>query len=88
MIGSDAALNAAHNRTRIVTKPMAPIVVGLRELNGLPPTFTRRVFTGSGVDAAACWLIELHLDSLDALTADLRWTLPPGNVSVPATEQR
>ncbi len=48
MIGSLAALKAAHRITRISTSPMAPIVVGLRELNGLPPTFVRRVFTGGG----------------------------------------
>ncbi len=57
MIGSEAALNDAQSSTTIRTRPMAPIVVGLRELNGFPPTFTRRVFMAVEV-SAACWLIS------------------------------
>ncbi len=41
--GNDSALNAAHSNAMIRTSPIAPIVVGLRELNDLPPTLTRRV---------------------------------------------
>ena len=46
MSGSEDALNAAQSNPRISTRPMAPIVVGLRRLNGLPPTLTLRVFIG------------------------------------------
>src|SRR4051794_29646836 len=55
--GKDSALNAAHNKPRISTRPIAPIVVGLRELNGLPPTLTRRVvirsLTGSDISGTS-----------------------------------
>src|SRR4051794_35603933 len=62
MIGRDDALKAAQSSPRIITRPMAPMVVGLRELNGFPPTLTRRVFMGpraSSLSAAAPLLLRL-----------------------------
>ena len=57
--GKDAALNAAQSRPRINTSPIAPITVGLRALNGLPPTLTRRVFIGElpSLSISLCVLI-------------------------------
>ena len=36
MIGNFAALKAAHNSTAMMTSPMAPMVVGLREAKERP----------------------------------------------------
>ena len=49
MIGSLAALKAAHSSIAITTRPIAPMVVGLREANERPRGAARRVRSGRAI---------------------------------------
>src|SRR6266571_3974065 len=57
MIGSFAALNAAHSSAAMTTRPIAPITVGLRPLNDWPRS-ARRVFIGVFIGRPVCSAIS------------------------------